>query len=244
MNNSMGIYCIRNIKNNKRYIGQSVNLERRYNEHFIDLKNRTHHSIKLQKAYDSESNKDIFQFEIIEFVDYDYELDIREQYYIDFYDSHYNGYNCISASNNIPKKKSSENFFRFNYKRFLKVNMDELELVLKKLSFIEKAFLISIVPYIDYNDCSLKYRSGKYMSIRNVIHETSIPKTTVYNVIASLSKKHIVCKIKNSNNDIKIFINPWLFCKGNRIDEILKVIFKNYKIRSLENKKWCSLKNN
>jgi group I intron endonuclease len=239
MNNNMGIYCIHNIKNGKRYIGQSTRLDKRYEEHFYMLKNKKHHSIKLQEAYTKETNKDIFQFEILEFVDNSYELDIKEQYYIDLYDSYYNGYNCISASNCIPKKKYSEDYLRFNYKNFIKINIDELMLQLKILSFTEKVFLFSILPYVDY-DCSLKYKNERYMSIKNIIALTSIPKTTVYNSINSLIQKKIIYKIKNNNKTI-IFINPWLFLKGNKLDEILKIIFANYKIKSL-NKKWCSLK--
>ena len=36
---SIGIYMIRNLSNNKVYIGQSTNINRRWNDHKMKLKN-------------------------------------------------------------------------------------------------------------------------------------------------------------------------------------------------------------
>lgn len=36
----------------------------------------------------------------------------------------------------------------------------------------------------------------------------------------------------------QFFINPWLFCKGNRINNVLKTMFRNYKIRVLGGVAW------
>ncbi len=56
MNNS-GIYQIRNIKNNKRYIGSAVDLNMREYHHFYYLNKNTHHNIYLQRAWNKHGKK-------------------------------------------------------------------------------------------------------------------------------------------------------------------------------------------
>ena len=59
-----GIYKIFNIKNDEIYIGSAVNLKNRWNKHKWALKNKKHHSIILQRAFDK-YGIDFFKFEII-----------------------------------------------------------------------------------------------------------------------------------------------------------------------------------
>lgn len=91
-----GIYKITNIKNGKVYIGQSVDIERRWMTHKIHTKKENgkkfpiHHSLK---KYWFEN----FSFEIIEECGVEV-INEREQYYISFYNSMLpNGYNCDSG---------------------------------------------------------------------------------------------------------------------------------------------------
>lgn len=46
-----GIYCIRCLKNNKVYIGESASLLERAARHFTLLKNEYHESLSLQKDF-------------------------------------------------------------------------------------------------------------------------------------------------------------------------------------------------
>lgn len=87
-----GIYKIKNITNNKIYIGSAINIEIRWKEHINDLKGNKHHSIKLQRAY-NKYGKDNFVFEIVELCAVDMLL-IKEQEYINTYKSYIDGYNC------------------------------------------------------------------------------------------------------------------------------------------------------
>ena len=61
---SIGIYMIRNLSNNKVYIGQSTNINRRWNDHKMKLKNNIHYNEHLQKSYNKYGEKffSIFYF--------------------------------------------------------------------------------------------------------------------------------------------------------------------------------------
>jgi len=51
--NNAGVYEIRNSVNTKRYIGSSVNITKRFIEHKIQLRKGIHHSVYLQRAWNS-----------------------------------------------------------------------------------------------------------------------------------------------------------------------------------------------
>jgi len=54
------IYFIKNKVTNKYYIGETIDYSTRISHHFTDLKNNTHHSHKLQNAYNT-YGKDSFE---------------------------------------------------------------------------------------------------------------------------------------------------------------------------------------
>jgi len=83
-----GIYQIRDLCNNKVYIGSTRNLRSRELEHWRSLRNGKHHSPILQNAY-CKYGKDVFIFEVLELVTIS-ELLEREQYYIDTHQPEYN----------------------------------------------------------------------------------------------------------------------------------------------------------
>jgi group I intron endonuclease len=60
-----GIYRIRNIRNNKSYVGSSKNLRTRRREHFYLLGRNVHHSRYLQNAFNVEPLRANFKFEIL-----------------------------------------------------------------------------------------------------------------------------------------------------------------------------------
>lgn len=80
-----GIYIIRNTVNGKVYIGQSRRISNREYCHFHALEKGTHYNKHLQRSYNT-YGRDAFVFEVIEWCDVS-ELDEREKYYIQKYDS-------------------------------------------------------------------------------------------------------------------------------------------------------------
>jgi len=84
-NKICGIYCIRNIKNNKRYIGQSVNIRARWSQHKAHLNRNIHTNDYLQRSWNKHGMKE-FVFEILEQCPKE-QLNDKERYYIDKYDT-------------------------------------------------------------------------------------------------------------------------------------------------------------
>ncbi len=102
---SIGIYKIKNLLNGKLYIGQSVNIEQRWRMHIIELKNNRHHSACLQNAWNKYGEEN-FEFSIIEECQID-QLNLREMYWIDKFDSYKNGYNLTIGGGNTESFSKS-----------------------------------------------------------------------------------------------------------------------------------------
>lgn len=90
---SCGIYKITNLINQKSYIGQSINIEKRWVTHKYESIN------DKQKAYNYSIHQafrkygiDNFSFEILELLPKE-KLNEKEIYWINFFDSYNNGYN-------------------------------------------------------------------------------------------------------------------------------------------------------
>jgi hypothetical protein len=140
------------------------------------------------------------------------------------------------------KVEVSPEYDKWNLENFLKTHIAEVRLWMDELSQAEKAFLFSIVPCISFEDCHLQFDNGADIGTEDLIKVTGLSRGLVYQTIESLVKKDILYKGKNSKNR-QYFVNPWLFCKGNRINKVLKTMFKNYKIRVMGGKKWKDVKN-
>lgn len=86
-----GIYAIHNIVNDKYYIGQARDIHERWIQHRSRLKCNTHENSHLQASY-NKYHKENFEYFVVEECE-ESQLNDREIYYIEKYDSYYNGYN-------------------------------------------------------------------------------------------------------------------------------------------------------
>lgn len=104
------VYKIQNIKNDKFYIGSTIDFDKRINVHFYKLKRNIHHSIIFQRAY-NKYGREVFKASVLEECNLD-TLKEREQYYIDTLKPQYN----VSKSSKCPmmgRKHNEETLKKF-----------------------------------------------------------------------------------------------------------------------------------
>lgn len=103
-----GVYEIKNIQNNKRYIGSSSNIDRRWREHKTLLIQGNHINNQLQTDWNN-SGEINFEFNILEITSKENKL-IREQYYIERYKTYNSEYGYNKRRKNKIKSVTSCNF--------------------------------------------------------------------------------------------------------------------------------------
>ena len=96
----IGIYKITNQQTGQSYIGQSVDIKRRWMEHKLPYK-RINPTKKIYQAF-NQYGIDNFTFEVVEECEVN-KLNEREQYWINYYDCYNNGYN-MSRIQNLQSK--------------------------------------------------------------------------------------------------------------------------------------------
>lgn len=102
-----GIYILKNIINNKMYIGSTNKMSTRISTHLQMLNYKTHHSSKLQNAVNKYDYSNFqLQMYIYNDLDRDFLYDI-EEYLINTLDSYKNGYNMVIDSRSYLDKKYS-----------------------------------------------------------------------------------------------------------------------------------------
>lgn len=139
---TQGIYLIKNNVNNRHYVGQSKDIERRWSGHKCSTfnTNATDYDTPLHRAF-RKHGIDNFTFEILEVVPNHSELNSIENKYIAKYNSIGNGYNQIITSRNGLSKED------INKRRELKygVTRDKLynQLMLDSFSKVASYYGVS-----------------------------------------------------------------------------------------------------
>ena len=140
------------------------------------------------------------------------------------------------------KKDDNSKYMNWDLKHYSKTNTDELRLLLPELNKNERIVLFSLLPYVGYDDCLLRHMNGKELNIESIAKVSSLSVSTVEKVVESLRNKDILYKGKNSRN-VQYFINPWICSRGNKLNKVLRTMFKNYKIRIYNGVRWQELTN-
>lgn len=109
-----GIYKIENSLNNKIYIGQSTNVFKRWGSHISDSfnENSKDYDMVIHKAF-RKYKLNNFIFSIIEECKQE-DLNEREIYWIDFYNSYSNGYNASKGGDNYEHLGEAVELYDFD----------------------------------------------------------------------------------------------------------------------------------
>ena len=138
-----GVYMIENKINHKKYIGSAAGkggFIDRFRHHIFDLDHKKHHSQKLMRAFLKEkSDYSKFKFSILEYCEPEQSI-IREQYWIDHYDTYYCGYNSTPVAGSLLNFKKTE-----QQKRNMSIAKQKMP----------ETIIIAILN--DYNDTDLNY---------------------------------------------------------------------------------------
>lgn len=100
----IGIYKIENKINGKVYIGQSMSIETRFNQHKNCSRNKNYqgYDCKFYRALRKYGIEN-FEFSVVEECSKE-ELNDKETFYIQKYNSYYEGYNSTTSSENVTER--------------------------------------------------------------------------------------------------------------------------------------------
>lgn len=236
----VGIYKITNSINGKIYIGQSINIERRFSEHC--RKNETLIDKEIQKI-----GKDFFTFEVIEKCSLS-ELDNREIYWIKYYNSLFpSGYNCTEGGN------SSNGYYGYIDHFLLQQIIDDIKNSELTFSEISNKYNINVSNVSRINagethrqeneNYPLREREN-YPQIKNFHNENNNFRTTICPICGNKkSSKAQTCfqcyainnrqNIRPSREELKNLIRNTPF----------QQIGKMYGVRDNTIRKWCKKEN-
>ena len=145
----VGIYKITNVKNGKIYIGESLDIEERWNKHKQDLINGTHHFYKLQEDFNA-YGKYYFKFEVIDEIDKNLKLIIQKCLLVIYEDKYIKQYNSINEGYNVE-------------------NSLELILESKKALFDGQQINKKVKYIINEIVKNIEQNNGIYLSTKNAI---------------------------------------------------------------------------
>jgi len=182
------IYMIKNIVNNKLYIGSAIGHYRRKGQHFYMLRRNIHFNKHLQDSWNKYGENN-FVFNIIEFIDNINNLQQREEYWINYYNT-------------------TDPFIGYNTRTDCKTNLNLSWSIESRLKFSEQKK--GKPTNLNYSLIAMK-NSKKIVGINLIskekIYFDSIIKASRYfNVHQSVISKAVNKKIKTSKGYIWDFV--------------------------------------
>lgn len=240
-----GLYYIRNVTNNKIYIGSSIMLTKRFKEHKLKLKTNKHQCKKLQNAVNKYG---IDNFEFVVFKTYNFITDQKLRYLegllIRLFKSEYNicKFPEVSGKPNYKRKLNKEwvynlhknnNYKHTNdleiYNKVVNKNRETSSKIIltingithKPLSIKDACLLLGLHSY---NLINLKQRCNKL---------TKQGKTCTFELIKTQQKKVKVIenncvKIFNTAGECDRYYNLWRGCTSHAICHLNGKLYENY----------------
>lgn len=114
-------------------------------------------------------------------------------------------------------------------KGFVKMfNSAMLPLANEKLTGNQFMLILIINRYIRYDSGIISFDNGVPITKDHLVEISGMSRSSVYDNIDILVTKKILGKTK-VGHEIKYFCNPYIFCKGKRVNKTLHEMFKNSK---------------
>lgn len=240
-----GIYAITNLVNGKRYVGQGINIKKRWMHHRSDLRGNYHHNKHLQAAW-YKYGEQSFCFEIIEECS-ESDLVSREDYWITFYKTlnYMYGYNEKEAGSNGRHTKATRlkmsashrgkhvgnknHMFGKSVRRKITENiaMQIIELLLNKVSIFEIANKLGIQRTIIEN---IKYKK----SWKKLTSDLVFPECKTNFMIGNKHTKEAIKKIRQASKRQPCGENnPCALITENVACQIIKLLKKGLHIKEI-----------
>lgn len=226
MENS-GIYQIKNLINNKRYIGRASFLDKRRTEHFRLLKLNVHTNDYLQKSY-NKYGVDNFEFSVLEYCNID-KLIEREDYWCKHFntnDKSY-GYNIAITDSSIGFYKHSEetkikmsNSAKGKPKSFEQVEKMKISLLGRKKSDESK---LKAKEWYLHNEHPMKKGHSEETKLQMSINRKGKPSNNKRKIIAIIESENKEIPFA-SLNEAALFFNIKVTSISNNLSGLSKTV--------------------
>ncbi|MGE5437507.1 MAG: replication/maintenance protein RepL [Syntrophothermus sp.] len=111
---------------------------------------------------------------------------------------------------------------------FIKLYTKPLFELSKSLTGIESQFINYLLQYVSYKSGILIHVNGDKLTRNYMAAETGLNLRTIDRMLNNLVKKQILGKHKTGRS-LCFTVNPFIFMKGNRVNETLVKLFENTK---------------
>ena len=228
------IYHLTNIINNKKYVGKTINLQHRLEDHFSRLNSHKHHSHKLQRAVDKYGIENFkISYREVEVAN-EQELNLLEIQEIEKYNSYFEGYNetlggdgnssLFDFEQRVLIYQICQNYDGIKRQLARHFNCDDSTItsiannsIYDKIEY-SNAALDKLILEIGLSDDNLKENYKKH-------NERKLAKDQIFEILSIITTEHgydkIMCRVMNVNCSLTTRL------KQNKVYQEYKQEFEN-----------------
>jgi hypothetical protein len=143
----------------------------------------------------------------------------------------------IKITRQEQKDYARKHDIQFNSKEdFIKFFIKNTDKMADNLNFAELGLLLSLTKFICYEDCILRTggrHNGNVLTVKELAVLLKQNEKSLYRQITNLKSKGVLCICgigsiyEHEHNKKVIIINPYIFCRGNIVNNTIKALFEN-----------------